>query len=462
MSIANIPAEPLDGDFRVTPIPQNQVPTFLGDGVRMTPDGRVDILDVISPMFSSKDAARQAIRAMLENTVSPTVNGFNPEQITRVRWTGQRGRYASLVTHINVVLAIALSIRTRGGEELKSAVATTIIRGLMKNQGYSDSDIARMEAKSDNPALTNSLTAAVGLPVPEPSLTGTGAPFTHNPIGGSATANPNINVTINNPSASPPRSTTSEDGGEDRERVDLTGRMVEIKPVDFAIATRHLERFERVGTRLTDDDDVRTFTKSTLTMYSKMNEAASQMAEAQARSAKARARADELDVEFHERRTRMRLAAEERDKALTTISASAELLNRTSSMTMPARYALARRVVELVGQGSLEEDEEGGGRLAITDGDRDTLQHLGIIPTVSAPRLSAKAHMESLIGSPIQDAALLKNLERDAFRALKATMGTDAVSTRGRNAAKFKYTTSELTTLDPVFKRYRDAILQAV
>jgi hypothetical protein len=323
----------------------------------------------------------------------------------------------------------------------------------MKTQGYTDEEVSRMEAKTTNQALTDSLTAAVGLPVPDPALT---TNFAHRSAGGSASANPHINVTINNPSASPPRSNSSEDGGDDREREMTQTRLVEIRPVDFSSATRQMERFERVGTRIADDGDVRTFTRSTLTMFSKMNDAAAQMAESQARSAKARARADELDVEFHERRTRMRIEAEERDALITTIGAGAELLNRTASMTVAARHALGRRVVEVVGRGSAGVDEADS-MLAITDGDGDTLRQMGIIPTATAPRFTAKAHIESLLGAPVQDATLVKTMEREVFKALKVVMGADVVTTRGRNAAKFKYTSSELAKLEPIFKRYIDA-----
>jgi len=124
-----------------------------------------------------------------------------------------------------------LALRSRGGDELRAALATQLVRAMQAKAGLSDEEIHALEQPTPNPQLTNAVAAAVGAPVlPEPaSAAGSSSnQITIGPAnGGDLTANPNVNVNVHPPAPAPPRSPSSDGGGGELQAVP-TDRLIDL------------------------------------------------------------------------------------------------------------------------------------------------------------------------------------------------------------------------------------------
>ena len=219
-------------DRGVAPVPFELVGSVLTKPIRAHSDGRIDLLDTASNMYEKRSAACQAVKRLLYDTqvVNDTESltddgqsllGFPLSAFSKVRWEGQGGSHDSIVAFPNVAIAMLLALKTRGGTELKAALATELARAMQAKAGLSDAEIQALEAQTTNPQLTNAVAAAAGVPVlPEQPQAAAAAPVvtigdnnvapTNN--GGDLTANPNVNVTVHAPA--PPKSPSSADGNE--------------------------------------------------------------------------------------------------------------------------------------------------------------------------------------------------------------------------------------------------------
>jgi len=156
-------------DRGITPQDFTLTDGLLTKPVRATADNRVDLLDLAENVSSTRDAAKQALRTLIGDGsgigsgASPI--GFDPSTITRVRWAGARGSHDSMVAPLNVAVAVLLGLRTRGGGDVRAAIATAFVRALAAKAGMSEEQVATLEAQTANPALTGAVVAAVGAPV---------------------------------------------------------------------------------------------------------------------------------------------------------------------------------------------------------------------------------------------------------------------------------------------------------
>jgi hypothetical protein len=350
---------------------------------------------------------------------------------------------------LNVVLALALSLRTRGGAGLRAAVATTFVRALLTHQGYSAEDAARLEAKSANPALTDQLTAAVGLPVPPPTLGPAGSNTTHvhsHPSAtGGAAGSVSVNITNHHPAS--PTHSGSADGSGDEETMQL-------KPFHLSAVRKELARFNEVHSYDVDPSDTRAFASSTMSMYTRVNNAYASLAESKARLM-------ELDVEHKQKKMRSDEDHAQRLQRLEQINVGAKMLQSASSMTQAARHALSRQVVSVFGEPLLppSSDFDHEGRVVVEDGDPYMLSTMNAVPralafrSIAPPRLLATEHLARLLGSPITDKALAKRLCKEVYNAYVALMGIDAGRMKG-DPLKARFNDNELQHLKPVFDRF--------
>ena len=229
--LATIPKKAPKHDRGVVPVLQKAAFGADTNDIRATPDGRLDVLDVLENVMTTRDAGRQALNAILEKVFPIEVDqtgipqgtqapvnpiGFGPEAFSRVRWAKAKGGFDSIVAKQNVCDAIVASLQTRGGAEIRSSLATMVRRWLQEKQGMTQEEIQAAEQPTTNPQLTNSMAAAVGavvLPETLQQQTPTGPTVT---IGDSNT-NPvvnggDVNVTVHQPT--PPKSSSSADGNE--------------------------------------------------------------------------------------------------------------------------------------------------------------------------------------------------------------------------------------------------------
>ena len=98
--------------------------------------------------------------------------GFEPSDVSYVRWAGARGPHDSIVAPMNVAVAFLLQLNTRGAAELRGAVATAFTRALANKAG-----ILLVEAPTANASLTAAVAAAVDAPAPiAPTVVGQAQP----------------------------------------------------------------------------------------------------------------------------------------------------------------------------------------------------------------------------------------------------------------------------------------------
>jgi len=214
--------------------------------------------------------------------------------------------------------------------------------------------------------------------------------------------------------------------------------LVPIKAMDLGTVTTQLERFERISSVLMSADQRNAFVESTLGMYSQVNKAIGKLATERARS-----------MELDNQAKRLKLNADQRERSLEVVRAGADLLNREKAMTLHARHSLGRKVVEIIGGTSSAVDTP----LEIDQTAAAAIQSVNVIPTSTAPLVTASDHFSSLLGS-VYHGGVVKNLERDVFNALKLSSGVDAVHMRGKRGKTFRYKEQELVQLDSIFQRY--------
>jgi hypothetical protein len=381
------------------------------------------------------------------NTVTNGMSaiGFDPAQITRVRWAGQSGRFDSKVAPLNVILALALTLRTRGGASLRASIATTFVRGLLTHQGYGADEIRRLEAHSANPTLTDQLTAAVGLAVPPQALEPAGSNTTVNSHPSAAGGTVSVNITNNHPTS--PAHSGSADGSGDEDAMPL-------KPFHLSAVRKELIEFQKIHSYDVDPSDTRAFASSTMSMYRQVNNAYASMATSKARLM-------ELDVERKQKRMRSDEDHAQRLQRLEQINVGAKMLQSASSMTQAARHALGRQVVSVFGEPLLppSTDFDHSGRLIVADGDPHTLLQHSAVPralafrSITPPRLTATEHLARLLGSPVTDKTFIKRLCKEVHSAFTALMGNDAGRLKG-DPLKARFTDNELQGLKPVFDRF--------
>lgn len=429
----------------VTPVPATHMPSFLvnpQNAVRMTPCGKCDILDTLTPLFNSRDSAKHALARLLEVRVgeSPSVGDASPidsdasswrKQIEYVRWTGTSGRYPSQVAPLSTILTIALSLRTRGAGELRSAMATVFIRALLRHQGFDDQHIAQMEGKSENAEMTDTLSAAVGLPVtssPDQEARANIANSTSN-----NTVNtffqPNTVQLHGSASPAPER----EEGGVSPYKI--TG---------FTEVCTDLEQFRDIKGPGIDVREMVTYSSATLAAYAERNKAAARL------------------FQLHVREREMELERNGKRQKLELLGEAAKMLRENSAFTQAARHNLARSVAILTTPSTprekdedelSSESEEGPGELTITGGDPEVLRQFGIAPCPPAPRITASKHFQELTGVSISDKIFEKQLQQAVYNTFKNLYGTEHARVRGK-ANKIHYTQAELKRLKPVFSRF--------
>ena len=106
--------------------------------VRQDPaTGNVSLSDCVQNVSSGYEASKRLIsrhfdpkkigaqKSPLEETMS--LIGFEPSDVSYVRWSGARGPHDSIVAPLNVAVAFLLQLNTRGAAELRGAAPCRIV-----------------------------------------------------------------------------------------------------------------------------------------------------------------------------------------------------------------------------------------------------------------------------------------------------------------------------------------------
>ena len=158
MSLAQLKA--MGADRGVVPVAFEIGGQILTKPVRAHADGRVDLLDIAANMYSKRSAARMAMNRLLYDEGSiryndqnePCLIGFPRSAFSKVRWAGETGAHDSIVALPNVAVHMLLALRSRGGDELRAALATQLVRAMQAKAGLSDEEIHALEQPTPKPA----------------------------------------------------------------------------------------------------------------------------------------------------------------------------------------------------------------------------------------------------------------------------------------------------------------------
>ena len=99
MSLAELRAT--GADRGVTPHNFELAGIALTNPIRATPDHRLDLLDVVENVCSTRDAGQKALSKLVSDvdgmTPCESVIGFPTSVFTKVRWAGSRGSHRGAV-----------------------------------------------------------------------------------------------------------------------------------------------------------------------------------------------------------------------------------------------------------------------------------------------------------------------------------------------------------------------------
>ena len=438
-----IPKKATGCDRGVVPVSYELAPGLLTKPVRSTPDGRLDLLDVLENVTTTRKGGVQALNGILEKTVridhagrshsqsdqtTTTPTGFGPEAFSRVRWAGAKGSHDSLVAKENVCIAVVAALKTVAGAEIRSALATTLARGMQAKAGLTNEEIQAVEQTVTNPQLTNAMAAAIGAPVlPEQAPAGPSVTI------GDTNANPTIttgdtNVTVHAAPRAP-----SDDGqcsGTELQTVP-TNRLIELavqpdNPLQ-GFATRMLALVERSAVAQTCKQEVEL-----------------KKGELEAELLEQRKEHTEAD---HKRKAEHQTAlAEQKTKharkmdTLAAITATHKAAAELKTLTPRLRHELSEQLVANLA----------GGSEATPDG------------TIHIPKtFTAKAYAEHLCGAPLTDADEIRDLRSKAVHVFLQTFKEPATHVLPQeregmaHVAQFKETDLQHRAFRKLFAPYR-------
>ena len=103
--LTTIPKKAAGCDRGVVPVSYELAPGLLTKPVRATPDGRLDLLDVIENVTTTRHGAVQALDSALKR------NGVDVSTISRVRWKRARGPHDAMVAYPNTAMVLLLQVK---------------------------------------------------------------------------------------------------------------------------------------------------------------------------------------------------------------------------------------------------------------------------------------------------------------------------------------------------------------